>query len=76
MYDFWYKSGNPLRNGHNFRWYAVGVKVGIDSVPFTGSQVFDDSSVVRKMAMHEAPVLRITWRMPLHQASLLQEYQV
>ena len=76
VYDFRCKSGNPLRDRHNFRWYAVSVKVGIDSVPFPGFQIFHDSSIVRKLAVYEATVLWISWRVPLHQAALLQEYQV
>ena len=67
VYDFRNKSGNPLRNGYNFRWYAVSVKVGIDSVQFAGLLVFHDSSVVRKLAIYEATVLRIPWRVHVQQ---------
>ena len=60
VYDLWCKSANPLWDRYNFRRYAVGMKVGIDSVPLPCFQVFYDSSIVWKLAVHEATVLRIS----------------
>ena len=75
-YDCRFKSGNPLRDRHDFRCYAVGMKVGIYGVPLPGLEIFHDSSIVWPPAVHKATVLRIAWCMPLHQATLLQEYKI
>ncbi len=76
VYDCRRKSGDPLRDRHDFRRYTVGMRVAIYGVPLPGLQIFHDSSIVWPPAVHEAAVLRISGCVPLHQAALLQEYQV
>jgi len=76
VYDCRFKSGDPVRDRHDFSCYAVGMKVGIYGVPLPCLQIFHDSSIVWHPAVHEAAVLRIAWCVPLHQAAFLQEYQV